>query len=102
MTKPRAKLTGKMSVIEKAARVGDIAESLVALQCRAAGNQTRSMIQPQRLDEAAAGHTASDEQLLEVAGGYPGIGCDVRRRQIGFRKSFSDHMADEGEQLLGM
>ena len=102
MTKARAELARKMSVIEKAARVGNIAKSLVAPQCQPACDQTRSMIESQRLDETAAGHTARDEQLLEVAGGYAGIGRDVGRRQIGIRESLPDHMADRGEQLLGM
>ena len=102
MTKTRAELARKVGVVEKTACSCNVAERLVALQCRPARNQMRGIIEAQRVNEITASHITSREELLKVTHRYAGIGRDTGRRKMRVRESFPDHMTNGREELLRM
>jgi len=61
-----AKYSGEMSVVAKAAVVGDLADRLARVQRRPAMQETRGVIQPDRIDEMRAGRAPRREELLKV------------------------------------
>ena len=66
MTKPMAKFSGKMSVVAKAASVGDLAERLACVQQRPAMQKKRGVIQTKRIDEFTARRPRWRKELLKV------------------------------------
>jgi hypothetical protein len=67
MTEPAAKFSCEMSIVAKAASVGDLAERLACAQQRPALQKARGMIQTKRIDEFTAGRAAPRKELLDVA-----------------------------------
>jgi hypothetical protein len=61
-----AEFSCKMSVVAKAAGVGDFAERLACAQQRSAMQEMRGLIQTERIDEFTAGQAALGKKLLEV------------------------------------
>jgi hypothetical protein len=67
MAEPAAKLSGEMSIVDKAAGVGDLVDGLVCVQQPPAMQLTRGMIQTDRMYEMSAGRAPRRKELLKVA-----------------------------------
>jgi hypothetical protein len=67
MSEPAAKLSGEMSIVAKAAGVGDLADGLARVQQPPAMQLTRGMIQTDRMYQLSAGRAARRKELLKVA-----------------------------------
>jgi hypothetical protein len=67
VAEPMAKFACEMSVVAKAAGVGDVAERLACAQRRSAMQKVRGVIQTKRIDEFTAGRAALRKELLDVA-----------------------------------
>ena len=67
MTEASAKFSNEISIIAKAAGVGDLADRLACFQKRPAFQQTRGVIQTNRMDEMTAGGVSRRKELLKVA-----------------------------------
>jgi hypothetical protein len=67
VTESTAKYSGEMSVVTKAAVVGDLADGPARVHRRPAMQETRDVIQPDRIDEMRAGRAPRREELLKVA-----------------------------------
>jgi hypothetical protein len=62
-----AKYSGEMRVVTKAAVVGDLTDRPARAHRRSAMQETRGVIQPDRIDEMRAGRAPRREELLKVA-----------------------------------
>jgi hypothetical protein len=102
VTEPMAEFSCKMSVVAKAASVGDFAERLACAQQRSAMQKKRGVIQTKRIDEFTAGQAPLGKELLEVTQRYPCFGCHLVRTEIGIGEADFDDVADTGEQLVRM
>ena len=58
-----AKYSGEMSVVAKAAVVGDLADQLAGVHCRPATQKTRGVVQPGGIDEMRAGRAPRREDF---------------------------------------
>ena len=67
MTEATAKFSNEISIVAKAAGVGDLADGLACFEKRPAFQQRRGVIQTNRLDEVAAGGVSRSKELLKVA-----------------------------------
>ena len=67
VTKSVAKYSSEISVVAKAAGVGDLADRLARVQRRPAMQETRGVIEPHRIDEMCAGRAPRREELLKIA-----------------------------------
>src|SRR5262249_20949028 len=98
--KTLAESTRKMSVIAKAAGVGDIAERLTCFRQRAALDQVRRMIQAERRYVATACRPADCEQLLQIAQRNSRLGSYSGGRDVRIGKVVLDDTADAHEKLV--
>jgi hypothetical protein len=101
-TEPAAKFSGEISIVAKAAGVGDLAERLARAQQRPAMQEARGVIQTKRIDEFTAGRAALRKELLEVTQRDPCFGCHLARAKIRICKAILDDAADPREQLVRM
>ena len=67
MAETAAKLSGEMSIVAKAAGVGDLADGLACVQQSPAMQLTRGMIQTDRVYEMSAGRAPHRKEFLKVA-----------------------------------
>jgi len=79
-TEPSAKFLREVTVIAKAAGVGDLADRLACSRQRAASQQARGVVQSERIDETAAGRTSLHKELLQVAQRDTRFGCYLARK----------------------
>src|SRR4030081_596642 len=97
-----AKYSGEMSVVAKAAVVGDLDDRLTCVQGRPAMQKTRGVIQPDRIDEMRAGRAPRREELLKVAQRDPCFRRDLARTERRFGKAVPHDAANAGEKLVRM
>ena len=101
VTEPTTELSCEMGVVDEAARISDLVNGLPRVQQRTAMQQTRSMIQTDRMYEVCVRRIARAEQLLKVSKRNPRFGRHLRRPEIRLGKAISDDIADQLEQLVG-
>ena len=101
MTEPTTELSCEMRVVAEAARISDLANGLSRVQQCAAMQQTRRMIQTDRMHEVCVRRIAHTEQLLKVSKRNPRFGRHLRRTEIWIYEAVSDYIADLLEQLVG-
>ena len=66
-TEPSAKFLREVTVIAKAAGLGDLADRMACSHHRAAAQQARGVVQSERIDEIAAGRASLRKELLQIA-----------------------------------
>jgi hypothetical protein len=101
MTEPTTELSCEMRVVAEAARISDLANGLPRVQQGAAVQQTRSMIQTDRMYEVCVRRIAHTEELLKVSKRNPRFGRHLERTEIRIGEAISDDIADLLEQLVG-
>jgi hypothetical protein len=79
MSESAAKLSCEMSVVVKAARVGNLTDGLPRVQQGSAMQQTRGMIQTDRKYETSTGRIPHSEELLKISKRDPHFGRDLAR-----------------------
>ena len=87
MSEPAAKLSGEMSIVAKAAGVGDLADGLACVQQPPAMQLARGMIQTDRMYEISAGRASRRKELLKVAQRDPRFGRHPRKDRSPARQS---------------
>src|SRR5260370_33018196 len=95
-----AKYSGEMSVVAKAAVVGDLDDRLTRVQCRPAMQKTRGVIQPDRIDEVRAGRAPRREELLKAAQLAPCLRRDLPRTEPRVGKAVHHDAAKAGEKFV--
>src|SRR5271169_4250537 len=102
LTETIAEFSGKMSVVAKAASIGDFAERLGRASRVPAMEKSRCMLQTKRINEFTASGTALSEQLLEIAQRDSCLGRDLGGTKIGIGNAVVDDTADTREQFVSM
>src|SRR5882762_2922156 len=90
MTEPTTELSCEMRVVAEAARISDLVDGLPRAQQGAAMQQTRSMIQTDRMYEVCVRRIPHTEELLKVPQRNPRLDRHLRRTQIRVGEAISD------------
>jgi hypothetical protein len=98
-TEPAAEPPGKISVVGKAAGIGNLAERLPRAKHLPAMNEAGSVVEANRLDEAAAGGVVRREELLQVTQRDPGLGRRFPGTEGRIGKAIPNDVTDALEQL---
>ena len=67
VTEATAKFSNEISIVAKAAGIGDLADGLACFQKRPAFQQARGVIQTNRMYEMTAGRVSRRKELLKIA-----------------------------------
>src|SRR3977135_3822048 len=97
MTEPTAKFSNEISIVAKATGVGDLADGLACFQKRPAFQQTRGVIQTNRVYEITAGGVSGRKELLKVAQRDSRLDRHVTRTEVRIGKVILDNIADTSE-----
>src|SRR5258708_11043951 len=94
MTEPTTELSCEMRVVAEAAGISDLADGQPGVQQGAAMQQTRSMIQTDRMYEVCVRRISRTEELLKVSKRNPRFGCHLRRTEFRIGEAICDDITD--------
>jgi len=98
VTEPTAELSCEMSIVAKAAGIGDLAQR--PSLARTAIQKVRGVIHTKRIDELEARGLALREEFVDIAQLDPRVGRQLARAEVRIGKTVPDDAVNASEQLV--
>jgi hypothetical protein len=101
-TEPPAEFSGEICIVAKATGMSDLADRLDCVQQHPAPQQTRGLVQTNRMYEMTAGKVPRRKELLKVTQRDSPFDSHLARTEIWIGIAIPDDIADTPEQFIRM